>query len=177
MKFTVDLETTDNLRMDQMGHVLESIRKVFPKFDEHKCCADEWSGYTTTHSHGDNIDLGNAADDTPHLLEHMILETIGTIGNLKSISGITCGFYDPPHRYDVFIQCPYEKLGIFALNFCLRFMKKLIKGKKPIKLFGKFTDIRLRNMGGLQLADSRPSCEKIVKDFTEPPIQMVKQTD
>jgi hypothetical protein len=169
LKITLDLDREDDLNPNQVKRMLENIRKIFPMFDHHKCCTDEWSGYDNPVDSGSNIQIGNVIDDTAHLFEHILIETTCTIGGLDSVSGITCGYHQPRNRFDLFIECPDRGLGIFALNFCYTLIKKMLKGRYPAKLFGKFTEVNIRDLVGDPAPGKKPGCRVLIERFLIPP--------
>jgi hypothetical protein len=52
---------------------------------------------------------------------------------MDSCSGITCGYKNPEHRFDLFIECKDEKVGRFSTFFAVDLMKRLLSGKNLIK--------------------------------------------
>jgi len=177
LKITLDLVDSELRRESVMKNLISNIRKIFPRFDHHQCCNDEWSGFEGGNRKVEsNFRIGNISDDIPHLLEHILIDTVATVGCVKSISGVTGGYYCPVNRYDIFVECPDKKLGIFSLNFCMILMQKLMNGKKTIKLPRKFSDIHYED---LDPADSRLSCscKKLIEKLLISPIPVTSIID
>jgi hypothetical protein len=52
---------------------------------------------------------------------------------MDSCSGITCGYKNPEHRFDLFIECREEDVGRFSSFFSVNLVKRLLLGKNLAK--------------------------------------------
>lgn len=132
--------------------IIEQLVKLFPTLIEHQCCGVVGNIHQRA---GDCIDI-------IHIIEHIIIDLQCHILNLGVCSGITCNYWDPDNKYDVFVECPEERIGIFSALLAINIIKTLLKEGR--------LDPKYRRM--IELAKylyKRPlSVEKISTDFGWP---------
>jgi hypothetical protein len=114
--------------LDVLGHpapdtplpaLLPLLVGLFPNLPRHRCC-----GGNDIHSTlflrrarpGCALPPVNHGTDFCHLLEHLALELVVAVGPATRCSGLTCGHKDPPHRFDLFLECEDARVGAAAIR-------------------------------------------------------------
>lgn len=137
LKLTLDTESPRKLYLDQFPQLLFSVLEIFPNLRSHRCQQGE-SGFTKREydlSHlVTPIKIIGDVIDTVHLLEHVILEMQCQIGIMDECSGLTCNYWEPENRYDVFIECDEPELGLFSCNASLDLFRKLLYGSDTARI-------------------------------------------
>jgi hypothetical protein len=62
-----------------------------------------------------------------HLMEHMIIDLQSNITGMDSCSGITCGYKNPPNRFDMFVECKDQTVGLFSVLFTTDVFARLLE--------------------------------------------------
>lgn len=127
LKVVLDVSVSKSKKRVDFGLVYKKLLKLLPSLKRHKC--------------GENLfkDLKNhkeipaekveGATHIAHLIEHVIIDLQSNITKMDSCSGITCGYKNPEHRFDLFIECNDEKVGRFSAFFAVDLLRRLLLGK------------------------------------------------
>jgi hypothetical protein len=123
----VDDELSDP-RGTFLGLFQHAVRYL-PTLSRHSCC-EEWQAAPLYVSEEEGVSIKRVGEvaDFPHLLEHLIVDLQCTLGNMKSCSGITCGWKNPENRFDLFIECNDPRLGVFATCFGINLINSYLNG-------------------------------------------------
>lgn len=131
LKVVLDVFVPKSKKRIDFSLVYRKLLKLLPTLAKHKC--------------GENLfkDLKNHKEipsekvegitHIAHLIEHVIIDLQSNITKMDSCSGITCGYKNPEHRFDLFIECRDEEVGRFSAFFSVDLMKRLLLGKNLAK--------------------------------------------
>jgi hypothetical protein len=100
--------------------LLERAQEFFPTLRRHNCCTLESKKCFKS------IDW---TTDLAHLTEHIIIDLVVKIIHLRVCSGVTCGYFKPEWRFDLFVECPDRKVGSFCSNLAVFLMERFLRGK------------------------------------------------
>lgn len=131
LKVILDVFIPEGKKRVDFSSVYRKLLKLLPTLEKHKC--------------GENLfkDLKNhqkissekveGITHIAHLVEHVIIDLQSNITKMDSCSGITCGYKNPEHRFDLFIECREEDVGRFSSFFSVNLVKRLLLGKNLAK--------------------------------------------
>ncbi len=123
LKVTIDTLAAKTHYIENYPELLFNTLDLLPNIRNHRC------------SHGENEHAGRDYDmshifspikivgdviDTVHLFEHVALEIQCQVAEMQECSGLTCNYWEPETRYDVFIE--YEEAPIAEFS-CLTSLK------------------------------------------------------
>ncbi|RMD96565.1 MAG: hypothetical protein D6814_11165 [Calditrichaeota bacterium] len=132
LKITLDTLSPQKFYLDRFPGLMFTLIEILPNLRHHHC------------SHGDNEHLSREYDlshlitpikiigdtiDTVHLLEHMILELQCQISEMQVCSGLTCNYWEPENRYDIFVECNEPDLCTFSTYVSLAFFNQFLYRK------------------------------------------------
>jgi len=129
LKLTIEIgeELSQEFRK-RLPQVIGRLAVLFPTLPGHKCCGDSTLIETLMSLEGQSQcsapDRGTAAD-VAHVFEHVLIDTISSLSGIRKCSGITCGHREPEHRFDIFVECPGERLGNFASSLAMLIVPEL----------------------------------------------------
>jgi len=121
LKATLEISTNGLGKGELRNHIRE-LTQIFPRFIKHRC--DNEHGLSTSFQPKPGLKQVDKATDVAHLIEHMVIDLQCSLSQMRSCSGITCAYWNPGNRYDLFVECADPKVGIFAL----RFAKEIVEG-------------------------------------------------
>ena len=131
IKVVLDVFVPKNKKRVDFSSIYRKLLKLLPSLERHKC--------------GENLfdDLKNHKEISSertekithlaHLVEHVIIDLQSNITQMDSCSGITCGYKNPEHRFDLFIECRDEDVGRFSTFFAVDLVKRLLLNKNLAK--------------------------------------------
>lgn len=131
IKVVLDVFVPKNKKRVDFSSIYRKLLKLLPSLERHKC--------------GENLfdDLKNHKEISSertekithiaHLVEHVIIDLQSNITQMDSCSGITCGYKNPEHRFDLFIECRDEDVGRFSTFFAVDLVKRLLFSKNLAK--------------------------------------------
>jgi hypothetical protein len=131
LKVVLDVSVPKSEKEIRFPLVYRKLLKLLPTLEKHKCGENLFEGLR---DHKENPQ-GKAEQMThiAHLIEHVIIDLQSNITKMDSCSGITCGYKNPEHRFDLFIECRDEEVGRFSSFFAVDLLKKLLLGKNLSK--------------------------------------------
>jgi hypothetical protein len=137
VKATLDIQLPPGFAGVDLSSILQQLMELLPTLKRHQCGESLFSNLK-----GGEKDSSPAPDptlclnhpdkitDLAHLMEHMIIDLQSNITNMDSCSGITCGYKNPPNRFDMFVECKDQTVGLFSVLFAADlFARFLEKGK------------------------------------------------
>ncbi|MDI6807453.1 MAG: hypothetical protein QME66_00520 [Candidatus Eisenbacteria bacterium] len=129
LKLTIEIGQELSLEFrKRLPQVIGRLAVLFPALPNHKCCGSSTLIETLLSLEGQSQcgapDRGAAAD-VAHVFEHVLIDTISSLSGVRRCSGITCGHKEPEHRFDLFVECPNERLGNFASSLALLIVPEL----------------------------------------------------
>jgi hypothetical protein len=176
LKVVLEVEKHDLDRLGDFGETYRRLTQLFPSIKRHNCCHDSPHTKRTRTREGIPIKETDLYANIAHLTEHLIIDLIGNISELGSVSGVTCGHQKPISRHDIFVECPRRELGIFATNLALEVMENLSNGtvqKNRVKKLSKLAKVIERGRGrGItltkisdRLGSSREEAKRLLEDY------------
>jgi hypothetical protein len=139
IKVVLDVFMPEGKKRVDFSSVYRKLLKLLPTLEKHRCGEDLFKNL----KNHQEISAEKVEEIThiAHLVEHVIIDLQSNITKMDSCSGITCGYKNPEHRFDLFIECREEDVGRFSSFFAVNLVKKLLLGKNPVK--GDFRIIEL----------------------------------
>src|SRR5438132_7590680 len=132
LKITVDTETVPSLPDYAL---LERLVEALPGLTRHQCRAQD--GLPARVAAGTRImllDTGSSANQA-HVLEHLTLEMLSALENVRRLSGVTCAYDTPQERNDVFVECPVPESGAIVVLLAVEAMNATLAGRSLTPLF------------------------------------------
>jgi hypothetical protein len=130
MKLCIATTEPDGYYLENFPHLLFRLMEAFPNLRRHDCGAgNEMSGFRDveiTH-HLLPFNIVGGVIDTPHLLEHLIIELQCSLARMPVCSGITCGLWEPENRFDVFVECESESMAAFAGRLGVKIVNEVLR--------------------------------------------------
>jgi len=131
LKLVLDISLPEKLKKNELKKLYEKIHLLFPTLHRHECCVSFLHGSLGSHSKEDfPLEQVGGVTDLAHLLEHMIIDLISFLSQMKTVSGITCGYKIPLNRFDIFVECKERNVARFACHFSFFVMKEFLSGKR-----------------------------------------------
>ena len=127
LKVTLEIDPNGLGERRLEGHI-EELAELFPSFTNHRC--ENEHGFSTSFRPKPGLKKVDLATDVAHLIEHMIIDLQCSLGQMRSCSGITCAYWKPENRYDLFVECADPKVGVFALRFASEVVEEVLKKGK-----------------------------------------------
>ena len=131
IKVVLDVFVPKSKKKIDFSLVYQKLLKLLPTLEKHKCGEDLF-GDLKNHKKIPSEKVERITH-IAHLIEHVIIDLQSNITKMDSCSGITCGYKNPEHRFDLFIECRDEKVGRFSALFAVDLMKRLLLGKSISK--------------------------------------------
>lgn len=127
LKATLEI-SPDGLEKRDLKDYIRELTQLFPSLKRHRC--ENEHGLTTSFQPKPGLKQVDEATDIAHLIEHMVIDLQCSLGQMRSCSGITCAYWTPENRYDIFVECRDRKVGVFALRLAGEIAEEiLIEGK------------------------------------------------
>ncbi len=127
LKVVLDVFVPKSKKKINFSLVYRKLLRLLPTLERHKCGEDL---FRDLKNHKEiPSEKVERITHIAHLVEHVIIDLQSNITKMDSCSGITCGYKNPEHRFDLFIECKDEKVGRFSVIFAVDLMKRLLLGK------------------------------------------------
>jgi hypothetical protein len=131
LKVVLDIFVPKNKKKINFSLIYLKLLKLLPTLERHKCGENLFKNLK---DHREIPSQGvEQITHIAHLMEHVIIDLQSNITQMDSCSGITCGYKNPVHRFDLFVECKNEKVGRFSTFFAVDLVKRLLVGKNPSK--------------------------------------------
>jgi hypothetical protein len=127
LKLTIRIPAGDNLPSAET--LFGILQKPFPSLGRHRCCGANSIGetfFTRGQRQGCSIQEWDPGVDLAHLLEHLIIDIQHFIARMKICSGVTCAYREPRDMYDIFVECPDEKVGLLSASIAVGLVSDLL---------------------------------------------------
>jgi hypothetical protein len=125
LKLTIDVVSSSNVYENAYPIVASQFKTMFPNLKKHLCCYEKMS-------QGFEDRTEEKIIDTIHFIEHVIIDIQCSVSKMKICSGITCNYYQPRNRYDIFVECIDERVGFFAAQFTTDIVQRLLNNDRFI---------------------------------------------
>jgi hypothetical protein len=124
IKATLDIQLPPDDARANISSIIQQLMQLFPTLVKHQCGESLFSNLKSGEKNSSSASPSSVcpcrADkvtDLAHLMEHVIIDLQSNITGMDSCSGITCGYKDPPYRFDMFVECKDETVGQFSVLF------------------------------------------------------------
>lgn len=126
LKLVLDIFVPEDKGFD-FERIYKKLICFFPNLQKHKCWGHLLGGSLFNEERKDlPFQSVGGITDLAHLVEHMIIDLQSTVGQMKSCSGLTCGYQDLVNRFDLFIECEDRRVATFSSNLAVKMMKELL---------------------------------------------------
>ena len=123
LKATLEI-SPDGLGKRDLKNYIQELNQLFPSFNRHRC--ENEHGLTTSFQPKPGLKQVDEATDIAHLIEHMVIDLQCSLGQMRSCSGITCAYWSPENRFDLFVECRDRKVGVFALRLAGEIVEEIL---------------------------------------------------
>lgn len=131
LKVVLDVFIPEGKKRVNFSSVYRKLLKLLPTLEKHKCGENLFKDLENHHEI--SLEKVEWITHIAHLVEHVIIDLQSNITKMDSCSGITCGYKNPEHRFDLFIECREEDVGRFSSFFAVNLVKRLLLGKNLAK--------------------------------------------
>ena len=125
LKLTIDVLSSSKVYEKAYPIISSQFKLLFPNLKKHLCCYEKIADGFDEHSEGKII-------DTIHFIEHVIIDIQCSVSKMKICSGITCNYYQPRNRYDIFVECLDERVGFFAAQHTTEIVQRILNNDRYI---------------------------------------------
>ncbi|KAA3613909.1 MAG: hypothetical protein DWQ05_16685 [Calditrichaeota bacterium] len=133
IRATIDTTEEKDFYIGKFPDLLFGMLKLFPNIRHHHCHQGEHKypnrDFDIRHL-GAPIKIVGDVIDTVHLVEHISLEIQCQVDDLDECSGLTCNYWEPENRFDVFIECNKPAIATFSCNFAFQLCTSMLNGTK-----------------------------------------------
>lgn len=166
LKVVLDVFIPEGKKRADFSSVYRKLLKLLPTLERHKCGENLFKDLK---NHNEiSSEKVEGMTHIAHLIEHVIIDLQSNITKMDSCSGITCGYKNPEHRFDLFIECRDEDMGRFSSFFAVNLVKRLLLGKNLVKRDFRIIELvkYLRERTPLSQKNELVSLEsKVASDF------------
>lgn len=131
LKLTIDAISSTKVYQDTYHIIAAQCSQLFPNLRNHLCCYEKLDKELTNHNH-ENKESHDYVTDIIHLIEHVIIDVQCSISKMKICSGITCNYYEPRNRYDIFVECIDEQVGYYAAQLAIELICRILNSDRFI---------------------------------------------
>ncbi|MBN1351384.1 hypothetical protein JXJ21_18345 [candidate division KSB1 bacterium] len=130
-KLTIDAISPRNKFQVAYQILIRELRRFFPTIEKHDCSLDDAS-YLMHKGKTKSGPLHNFHDiiDVLHVIEHIMIELQCSVSLMPICSGITCQYFEPRTRYDIFVEAVQKNVAAFSGYFAVNLVKSIIKHGK-----------------------------------------------
>ncbi len=126
LEMTLEVSGGEALARCDPARILKQLQELLPGLERHRCCGASRIGrslFRKERGGEPGSDAVEVSADLAHLLEHVLIDLQDLIGGATRAAGVTCGHWDPPFLYDLFVESPDPicawvscRLGVSILN-------------------------------------------------------------
>jgi hypothetical protein len=130
LKVVLDVHPAGGFERARFLNTFRQLARLFPTIARHSCCV-EWESAPLYLEQEEGVSIKRAGEsaDVAHLIEHVIVDMQVSLGGMQLCSGLTCGWKDPENRYDLFVECADARIGLFAAQFAVHLVSRLLTRK------------------------------------------------
>lgn len=113
---------------------LQDLETAFPSLSRHRCCGENSlrdSFFRRGHRRACAVEDHDPGVDVAHLTEHLMIDIQHFVGRMTICSGVTCAYREPRNMYDIFVECPEEKVGLLSASVATGLVNNLLSGREP----------------------------------------------
>ena len=168
VKVVIDVHLPESQKGSRnLSSAFGRLMRLLPSLERHQCgehlLEDLKSGGRDFRAHHPD-----EATDIAHMLEHVMIDLQTNIIGMDSCSGITCGYKEPPHRFDLFVECRDKNVGVFSALLATDLLKALLAKKILSGRFRALIDLAkylYANQSLLKRAQLEPVVSRISTEF------------
>ncbi len=132
IRATIDITADKSFYLAKFPDLLFAVLNFFPNIRHHHCHQGEQDfpnrNFDIRHL-GAPIKIVGDVIDTVHLVEHISLEIQCQVNQLDQCSGLTCNYWEPEYRFDVFLECRKPSVAKFSIYLALQLCNDLIQDR------------------------------------------------
>ncbi|MBU1318187.1 MAG: hypothetical protein KKG33_11640 [candidate division Zixibacteria bacterium] len=142
LKVVIEIVPTGGFERDKFLILYRQLSIFFPTINRHSCC-DEWESAPLFLEEEEGVSIKRVGEsaDIAHLIEHIIVDMQVNLGGMQRCSGLTCGWKHPENRFDLFVECANARVGLFAAQFAVHLVSKILTRKKISKRNGLILEL------------------------------------
>ncbi|MCA9735107.1 MAG: hypothetical protein H6696_20850 [Deferribacteres bacterium] len=131
IRVTIDTIHEKPYYINKFPDLLFKTLQMFPNIRHHHCHQGE-QVYSNRdfdiRQLGAPIQIVGDVIDTVHLVEHISLEIQCQLDELDECSGLTCNYWEPENRFDVFIECRNPEIATFSCHLAVLLSTDILEG-------------------------------------------------
>ena len=134
LKATIEIPAEALRGRPEAGAIAGTLISFLPSLSSHRCCGSlpvERTFFTHGAREGCAARESDPGVDVAHLVEHVTIDLQHFVGRMRICSGVTCGWISPLDRYDIFVECPEEKVGRTCFGVAVDLVNDLLDGLRP----------------------------------------------
>jgi len=133
-RLMISVTIHDGLVAGSTAGLVEALTGFLPSLSFHRCCGGnsvretffdrDRRRHCAVREADDGVDLA-------HLVEHVMIDILHFIARLDVCSGVTCARTSPRDQYDIFVECPDERIGRVCAGIAIDIVEDLLDGLRP----------------------------------------------
>ncbi len=134
VKATLDIRLSEDIDQWELPPIILRLMKLLPTLKKHQCGESLFANLKSGEADSSPAPPSSIRSSHPdkitelaHLMEHTIIDLQSNITGMDSCSGITCGYKNPPYRFDMFIECKDQSVGWFSVLFTADLFARLLE--------------------------------------------------
>ncbi|MDZ7261960.1 MAG: hypothetical protein ONB05_07640 [candidate division KSB1 bacterium] len=125
-KITLDVLSSRERYQQVYPKILDQFNEFFPSLRHHDCCYQGSSPEKRGYSFNGPFKQFSGIIDVVHIIEHVVIDLQCSISRMPICSGITCHYWEPANRFDIFVECIDENVGLFSGLLAVDMIKTLL---------------------------------------------------
>lgn len=121
-KITIDVISSVDVYRKAFIVLEQEVQRLFPALSMHDCGTNT-PGLQETKG---PFNAFHGVIDVVHIIEHIMIDLMCNLADLKICSGITCHHWQPLNRYDIFVESIDQKMSLFAAYFATSLVREIL---------------------------------------------------
>lgn len=130
-KIIIDVLTSSDVCRRAATALEQEVRRLFPSLTKHDCGCNS----NASREMKGPFNAYRGVIDVVHVIEHIMIDLMCSLTDLTICSGITCHYWNPPNRFDIFVESPNQKVSLFAAHFATSLVREIIKTRQANPAF------------------------------------------
>jgi hypothetical protein len=128
LKLTIDAISSSRIYQQCYPIIAAQFNVLFPNLKKHLCCYEKLNNdFIKKAQQNDTMD---SITDIIHLIEHVIIDIQCSVSKMKICSGITCNYYEPRNRYDIFVECIDDQIGYYGAQLAIELVIRMLNNDR-----------------------------------------------
>lgn len=125
-KITIDVYSSLERYKSNFPTIVKEVKSLFPSIIKHDCGMNTHSKYEIHKGNVGPLHHFRDTIDVIHIIEHIMIDMLCSISNMVICSGITCHYWEPRNRYDIFVESNNQRNSLFAAYFATTLIKEIL---------------------------------------------------